>query len=422
MSHTIFVPGDAPPAATLSAVPGLIWCSADGPGALDAGFEVVVTCDGAARGVALVRKAEGTAVRLFTASSRADVDLAIAAVLALAAAGEGGALNEDDEELDDADEIADRYDDEFRTAYVAWGPSAMAAQLDDEAGSLALSGPWTNAQISGAELAALRRAHADDEAFADAVLAHLVAAQRAARPLHARLDAGDVVEGRGVIEAWISHQNGPDSAARIWRVLGALPDDALASPMMIDVALSVSAAVSPTGTDPLAARIRDAVVRLAADDPDYAAQLAERAHELAQGGDFPLALVLFDVVVALPDLGTAAIDVSSGAGVEHVGAQATWMCNATWAAQADNNKLPVDAARARRYIDRATPYAANNPPLFFNLACLAFEIGDHAAALRFISLAKQHGFQRMQTIADEPLLAPLRADPRWRDALAGTLA
>jgi hypothetical protein len=428
MSHSIFVPGTHAPSATLSKVPGLLWCSAESKAALDEGAEVLIACEGAARGVAVMRNDEGTLVRMFTASSRADVDLAISAVLALAAAGEGVAVNEDDEELDDADEIEERYDADFRSAYVEWGPNVMMQQLEDPDSSLQLAGPWTAPRLSAAELGKLFKKHGEGAQFADAVLLLLVAQQNAARPLHAKLDAGDVSsvaklpEGELAIEAWIPHQFGTTGAQRVWRVLGGLSHDVLAAPGLLDSALQAAAQMSPDGSDPLAITIRNTAVQVATKSEPYAEHLADRARELATGGEFAMSLVLFDVIVSLPQLASKAVSVSSGGDHERVTAQSSWMCNATWAAQADNNKMPVNAARARYYIERATPYGPVNPPLYFNLACLAYEVGDHPGALRFISLAKQHGFKRMESIANEPLLAPLRSYPQWNDALAGKLS
>lgn len=427
MSHSIFVPGKDAPSATLSKIPGLLWCSAESKAALDEGAEVLIACEGAARGVAVLRNEEGTLVRMFTASSRADVDLAISAVIALAKAGEGVAVNEDDEELDDTDEIEERYDDDFKAAYVAWGPNVMMQQLDDPDSSLQLAGPWTAPRLTATELGTLFKKHGEGPAFAEAVLALLVAQQNAARPLHATLDAGDVAsvakspEGELAIEAWIPHQYGTTGAARVWRVLGGLSSNVLAAPGLLDAALQAAAQMSPDGSDPLATTIRNTAVQAATASPGYAQHLADRARELATAGEFPTSLVLFDVVVALPQLEAKAVSVSSGGDNERVTAQSSWMCNATWAAQADNNKMPVNAVRARHYIDRAAPYGPVNPPLYFNLACLAYEVGDHPGALRFISLAKQHGFKRMESIAKEPLLAPLRSYPQWNDALAGKL-
>ncbi|MCL2423081.1 MAG: hypothetical protein FWD11_04175 [Micrococcales bacterium] len=460
MSYSILVPGEAAPSGTLCQVPGLLWCSEESLAALDKGVEVLVACEGAARGVAVTRTDEGTVVRMFTASSPADVDLAIQAVLALAAAGDGGAVDEEDgDELFSAAEIKQAYGAEFREDYVRWGPAAIVEDIDPDA-TVCLTGPWVTSTLTEAQLhEAFEQAggddHLDEQKLSDAVLAILVAEQDAARPLHTRLDAGDVTgiacsqQGQMVVAAWLGHQYGPTGAERAWRVLGALPADVLATQMLLDQALWLSAQMSPDGDDPVAVQIRDVAVRVAAGNPTYAARLASNALQMAQDGAFGLSLAVFDVVVALPQVTSeSATVVSTGSfderdqvlaaerlahdevglldftaqtsRIEQVNLQASWMCNATWAAQADNNKLPVNAARARHYIERAEPYGPVNPPVFFNLACLAFEIGDHLAALRFVSLAKQHGYPRMATIAEEPLLAPLQTHPQWPAALAGT--
>src|SRR5688500_12700117 len=119
MSHTILVPKKrgigklfGKPAASgdvLASLPGLMWAST-ARDLLAQGNEILIARDGSARGVAVMQSDEGTMVRMFTASSRVDVDLALEAVLALMAAGAGVAINEDDEELANAAELGERYD------------------------------------------------------------------------------------------------------------------------------------------------------------------------------------------------------------------------------------------------------------------------------------------------------------------------
>ncbi len=441
MSHTILVPkrklkrfGAAAPAnATLATVAGLVFASPDGGAALAAGDEVLVACTGAARGVSVVGNDEGTAVRIFTASSRADIDLAIQAVLALMGAGRGKAvINEDDEEFSSAAEIDARYDDDFRSAYVRWGPIALAEQALAEDSSLLLTGPWSEVSMSAAELRTLREANDDDDGFAAAVIEHLVTIQARARPLHAAFASGaptalegDPTRAAGAVAAWIANEPRTADPSRTWRLVAALPEAVLAEPRLLRTALLIAAAAAATDAD--AGPLRTLAVRVAAADPEFAGSLGDVAHVFAQEGQFAQALALFDVVMALPALSTATVRVATGApGAiesrhEEVAAQATWVCNATWAVQSDNNKQPVDPVRARRYLTQAAPFAPSNPPIFYNLACIALELGDPDAALGYVAKAKQHGFPNMAGIAADPLFASLRAHPRWTDAFAGRL-
>jgi hypothetical protein len=170
--------------------------------------------------------------------------------------------------------------------------------------------------------------------------------------------------------------------------------------------------------------VHDLAVKLASKDVSFAGSLAGVAREFAEGGSFTRALALHDVVMALPPLDTDLVEVASWAPKAaskrkaQVPAQAMWVCNATWAAQADNNKQPVDPARARAYLTQAAQFAPLNPPIFINLACIAFELADHDAAIRLVSQAAEHGCDT-RTLAAEPLLAPLHTHPRWANALAG---
>ncbi len=432
MSHTIFVfkkkglfRKEVPAAQTLSKVPGLSFISSAGPAALAAGDEVLVACAGAARGVSVVLKNNGTAVRIFTAASRPDVDLAIQMVLALMADGSGKAINEDEEEFSSPDEIAERYDDDFREAYVTWGPGALAEQSLPEKSDVLLSGPWTEVTLTAAELQPLRDRY-DDQAFAAAVLERVAARQAQARSLHQAFEnptpgafTGDPHVIAQAVAAWIANQPNSADAASTWRLLSALPETVLVNHRLLPTALVVAAEAVPDATDPAVARLRALAVREASTDIGFAGALASGAHELAQAGLFVRALGLHDVVLALPPLATDMIQVQSGSRTIDVPAQASWVCNATWAAQADNNKLPVNPPRARAYLTQAASFGPANPPIYFNLACLAFEIGDHDQSLGMVSMAQKHGYPDMDTIASEPLLAPLRGHPRWADALAG---
>lgn len=426
MSHSIVVQDPDQPGDVLSAIPGLRWCSVSARAAFEHGQEVTIACDGAARGVSVqCDEDDDVIVRMFTASSRADVDLAITAVRALAKTG-SGVLNEDDEGMDCDEEIVERYSDEFRSAYVTWGPTALAAQLDDSEQVAELGGPWINARISVAELAGLRAAHKADEQFSAAVLAKLVAIQDRARSLHEQLDAGNLAgvvaspDGAAVFNLWIQQQMGEEAAAHALSMLREVPDTFFEDRDVLLGALCNLEFSRDAGFD---AKVRAFAVRAATADPSLAQLWANSALEMAQGGAFPSALVMFDVIAdlpALPDLGDTTVATTNG-GEDTVPTQSSWMCNATWAAQVDNNKLALNTARTKRYIERALPFGPVNPSLYFNLACLSFEIDDHPGALRMISLAKKHGFARMNEIAGESLLKPLHAHADWTAALNGRL-
>lgn len=423
----------APPSRldVLSRLPGLIWSEARARAQLAEGGEVLIARDGAARGVSLRVDEVGMFVRIFTASSAADLDLAIEIVSAMLEARGDLAVNEDGEPLNDLAAVRRRYDAEFRRAYLEWGPLAIVEAVQD-GGSAELGGPWANATLSTEDLERLREAHATPAELSAAILARLVDTQRAARAVHDDLAAGRVPTApdaivAAAVESWL--ESDPEPAA-IATALGTVSGAVLDNCRLLTVALVHGPALRAAGASALVRDLRTRAVRAATATPSFANELAARALALAQDEEFPIALELFDVIVLLPALDTDAIDVSSGSvevdederANEHVNAQSSWLCNATWAAQVDNNHLPLDTDRARLYIERALPFAPGNPAIFFNLACLAVEIEDHAGALRYISAAKQHGFARMADIAATAMLAPLRSSPDWSRALAGELS
>jgi hypothetical protein len=134
---------------------------------------------------------------------------------------------------------------------------------------------------------------------------------------------------------------------------------------------------------------------VAADPRRLGSRLGYRAYELARAGRFAEALLLFDALV------------------DAEGLDLTIYNNATWAAQHDNNGLPLVASRHRRFLEACTPHGPRNPGIFFNAACLAFELDEHDLVLDYLRLALEHGYDKPHALRDEPLFAPLRKDPRF---------
>ena len=78
--------------------------------------------------------------------------------------------------------------------------------------------------------------------------------------------------------------------------------------------------------------------------------------------------------------------------------------NALYAVQRDNNKLPLDRERARRYVAAATPHADANPPIYINLACVNLELGDRAAVDAAIAALKRHKLRKeLKALLAEPM-------------------
>lgn len=73
--------------------------------------------------------------------------------------------------------------------------------------------------------------------------------------------------------------------------------------------------------------------------------------------------------------------------------EAAAAANPLYAVQAENNKLPIDAARHRRYIDTLVPFGPKNPAVFLNAACVACELESYDEAVQLLTQAKAHGFE-----------------------------
>jgi uncharacterized protein (TIGR02996 family) len=129
-------------------------------------------------------------------------------------------------------------------------------------------------------------------------------------------------------------------------------------------------------------------------------QLGDRAHELIREAKYLEALAIFDELVECIDLP-----------LQHY-------CNALWVAQHDNTKLPIDPARSRKYLAACVPFGAANPPIHLNAAGVCVEIGELDAAITNLVLAARGGVD-LTPYLDEPLFAPLRTLPRWREVVDG---
>jgi len=84
------------------------------------------------------------------------------------------------------------------------------------------------------------------------------------------------------------------------------------------------------------------------------------------------------------------------------------LANPLYAVQNDNNHLGVNAARARRYLERclrARP--EGNPTIFLNASFVCMEIDERDEAIRMLALAKKHGIA-IERHRNEGLFIPLR--------------
>ncbi len=125
-------------------------------------------------------------------------------------------------------------------------------------------------------------------------------------------------------------------------------------------------------------------------------QLGDRAHALIREGKYVQAIAIFDEIVERADLPLEAY------------------CNALWVVQHDNTKLPIDAARSRKYLATCVPFGASNPPIHLNAAGVCAELGEIEEAITNLVLAKRGGVD-LTPYFDEPLFAPLRAHARWSE-------
>ncbi len=155
--------------------------------------------------------------------------------------------------------------------------------------------------------------------------------------------------------------------------------------------LPVAAAAADEGA-PGAARMLAALRRAGRRDPEIGAQLGRVGYALIAAKRWRGAVAVFDVALDLPE-----VDLSV-------------YCNALCAVQRANNRMPLDRPRLRRFLGRALPYAPRNPSIFHNAVGCAFELGDHALALRLVDDAGEHGYSVVK-IRKDPSLAGLFGRP-----------
>jgi hypothetical protein len=164
--------------------------------------------------------------------------------------------------------------------------------------------------------------------------------------------------------------------------------------------LTVAAALSRTEDPAEAGEVLEAARRRVAQDRQLTDRLGYRAYRLARDVRFLESLALFDVVV------------------DGNGEDLSSYCNALWAVMADNNHLPVQPERARHYLETCLAHGPRNPAIFYNAACVWWELGDREQVLHNLKQAREHGYPKPQLMRDEPLFAPLASDPRFREIFA----
>lgn len=125
-----------------------------------------------------------------------------------------------------------------------------------------------------------------------------------------------------------------------------------------------------------------------------ATRMANAAVHRLSAGDFEAALTLYDAAVEGP------LDAMAAA-------------NPLYAVQDDNNHLGVQTARARRYLERCLPHAAQNPAIFLNAAFVFIELGEPERAMEMLAKAKAGGFS-VKPYRNEGLLAGLRDDKGFK--------
>lgn len=81
--------------------------------------------------------------------------------------------------------------------------------------------------------------------------------------------------------------------------------------------------------------------------------------------------------------------------------------NPLFAVQDDNHHLGVDAARARRYLERCLPAGERNPTVFLNGAFVCMELNEPDRALELLTRAKALGLKVKQH-RNERLFTALR--------------
>ncbi|MFJ8229804.1 tetratricopeptide repeat protein [Streptomyces sp. NPDC094448] len=128
-------------------------------------------------------------------------------------------------------------------------------------------------------------------------------------------------------------------------------------------------------------------------------ELARYASELASyDRNFAQALTIYDAVVAAPADGAAPMIYQ----------------DALWAVQADNNDLPVQPERARRYLRAALPHGPENPAIFYNAACVWIELDELEKTFECLRLARERGYSRPYQMRDDRSFRAIADDPRFQ--------
>lgn len=122
------------------------------------------------------------------------------------------------------------------------------------------------------------------------------------------------------------------------------------------------------------------------------------APHLGMSGKFKEALQLFDFLIDIPNLNLTVYN------------------NALWAVMHDNNKLPLDPKRERKYLKSCLPYGPKDPAIFYNAACIYYELGELDKVFENIKLAIHYNFEDIEAMRTEPLFKPIFNDPRFKDA------
>ena len=134
--------------------------------------------------------------------------------------------------------------------------------------------------------------------------------------------------------------------------------------------------------------------------PDIVDMSIYIAPQLGMSGKFKEALQLFDFLVEIPDLDLTVYN------------------NALWAVMHDNNKLPIDPVRDRKYLKACLPYGPQNPAIFYNAACIYFELGELDKVFENIKLAIKYNYENIEALRTEPLFAPIVNDPKFIESFA----
>ncbi len=130
-------------------------------------------------------------------------------------------------------------------------------------------------------------------------------------------------------------------------------------------------------------------------DRHFANRISDLGYNLAMEGSFPAAIDLFDLLVDVDGLKMGTY------------------CNALWVICRGNNNLPLQPARARRFLSGCVPHGPENPAIFYNAACVHMELGEHDMVLRSLSAAIENGYASINAMKNEPLFAPIADTPEF---------